>query len=350
MKYLFRFFAAIALLASVVGCDAFRSITSDRVVSQGAPYELLVVCNQPEWEGALGDSLRLLLEDEVPYLQQAEPKFNVVRILDKDYTNIVVRHRNILRCIVAPAADSTWMAVQYDVNATPQIILTLQGPSADDMAQYVGVNGGAILSVLESAERDRDLAYARKYNVDALSNLVRETFNIEMKFPTGYKYRNSSDDFVWASNEFPLASQGVVVSKRGISSSIKSEMIMYEQMVESRNAAAAQIPGPSDGSYMTTYLGIEPEHRVVRLNGRLWGELRGFWEVEGDFMGGPFVSYSTVDERTDEVITIDFYVYSPKQPKRNYMHSVEHLFFGVSFDEAVIEAAAAEAAKKAIPK
>lgn len=63
---------------------------------------------------------------------------------------------------------------------------------------------------------------------------------------------------------------------------------------------------------MTTSEAFEPDYRMFRLEGRLWCELRGFWDVHGDFMGGPFVSYTTVDTATGRVLTIDCYVYSPK--------------------------------------
>jgi hypothetical protein len=69
----------------------------------------------------------------------------------------------------------------------------------------------------------------------------------------------------------------------------------------------------------------------VKINGREWIELRGFWEVEKDFMGGPFVSYTTLDEREGELLTIDCYVYSPKYGKRNFLRPLEHLVFGVTF-------------------
>lgn len=316
----------------MVGCDALRALTDDKVTSQGAPYEVLVVCNQPEWEGALGDSLRLVLEDEIPYLQQSEPTYDVVRIMERDYTKLVTRHRNILRCVVNPEVDSTWVAVQYDVNASPQIILTMQGPTADDMARYVGENGGAIVAAFESAERDRDMAYARRYNVEPLSTMVSDMFDFEMNIPTGYKFRDSSDDFLWISNEYPLASQGVVIHRRKAKDGLAE--LKLDRIVDARNAAVAQIPGPTEGSYMTTYLGIEPDYHTYRINGRLWAEVQGFWEVEGDFMGGPFVSYTTIDERTNDVITIDCYVYSPKKPKRNYKRGLEHLVFGVTFEGA----------------
>ena len=61
-------------------------------------------------------------------------------------------------------------------------------------------------------------------------------------------------------------------------------------------------------------------------------------------MGGPFVSYTTVDTATDRVFTLDCYVYSPKLPKRNYMREVEHLLHLVKFPAATDSASATVAA------
>ncbi|MDE5851734.1 MAG: DUF4837 family protein, partial [Alistipes sp.] len=57
----------------------------------------------------------------------------------------------------------------------------------------------------------------------------------------------------------------------------------------------------------------------------------GFWDVAGDYMGGPFVSFTTVDTATNRVFTLDAYVYSPKLHKRNFVRGVEHLLYQVDF-------------------
>ena len=106
-----------------------------------------------------------------------------------------------------------------------------------------------------------------------------------------------------------------------------------EALLAARNKYAARIPGPSDGSWMTTSEVIPPAYRMFRLEGRLWCELRGFWDVKNDFMGGPFVSYTTVDTATNRVFTLDCYVYSPKLHKRNFVRGVEHLLYTVTFPE-----------------
>ena len=48
-------------------------------------------------------------------------------------------------------------------------------------------------------------------------------------------------------------------------------------------------------------------------------------------MGGPFVSYTTIDTATNSIITIDGYVFSPVLHKRNYVREMEHLVYTVEF-------------------
>ena len=71
----------------------------------------------------------------------------------------------------------------------------------------------------------------------------------------------------------------------------------------------------------------------------MWVEMYGLWEVENYFMGGPFASYSTVNTATNEVVTIDCYVYFPtlynKEPeKRNKLRALQHLVYLADFPAA----------------
>ncbi|MFI3318786.1 MAG: DUF4837 family protein [Rikenellaceae bacterium] len=319
--------AAAALLAS---CDALLSAADTQVVSQGSPYELIVVCNQPEWEGELGDTLRAVFAEQIPYFAGKEPYFDVLRVTASGYNKLVVRHRNIFLNVISPEIASPSISVAYDVNAAPQIIMTLQGPSADVNAAFLGENRKSVMQVLESAERDRSIDFGRRFSLASLDKLVSERFGVEMKVPQGYTLRQESEDMLWISYEYPTASQGFLLYSYpadGISS------LEAENLIAARNRFTKQIPGPTDGSYMTTFMGYEPDYRAFRLEGRLWCELRGLWDVKGDFMGGPFVSYSTIDTATNRIFTIDCYVYSPKLGKRNFMRPLEHLIYNIKFVE-----------------
>ena len=60
-------------------------------------------------------------------------------------------------------------------------------------------------------------------------------------------------------------------------------------------------------------------------------ETRGLWEVENDFMGGPFISYTFIDQENNKVITLDGYVYNPNDVKKNYLRQLEGIFFAAKF-------------------
>lgn len=325
---------AAALLLS--GCKAFRTLSGSHLkTAQGRPYELIVVINQPLWTGAVGDTLRSLLTAPIPYLPQTEPEFDVLRVTPDGFTNLVVDHRNILKVLVDPAVKEAATGVAYDVTARPQIVLTLQAPTEAALADYLAENGDKLVQVLKQAERDRATAYARQFGAPGVERAVKERFGVEMHVPTGYQLAADEPDFVWARYEYPTASQGFMVYAYPAG----AKALTPEALIAARSRFAARIPGPSDGSYMITSPVFPPEARMFRLEGRLWVELRGFWDVENDFMGGPFVSYSTVDTATGYVFTFDAYVYAPKLPphKRNLMHGLEHLLYTISFPQPAAE-------------
>ncbi len=345
LYFMRRFFYTLLVAISSlfwVGCDSFNSLTSTKKTAQGSPYEVLVVCDGREWESQLGEDLRTLFNTPVEMLNQKEPMFDVVRITARDFRHLLPSYRNILKVLCSPEVKETTIAAQYDVVATPQLVLTFQGPTIDAMVNYLNENGESLLRVLEIAERDRNIELAKKQGAKPLEKIIKRVFDIDMKIPNGYLFRAESEKFVWASNEFPAASQGFFIYSHPFKG--KSSLTV-EALVKARNSYAKRIPGPTDGSYMTTvtripnaddsgYTDFMPEIRVVKINGRDWIEMRGFWDVEKDFMGGPFVSYTTLDERTEELLTIDCYVYSPKYGKRNFLRPLEHLVYGISFPEA----------------
>ena len=331
-----------ALLLGVVGCDSFRSLTgATKKAAQGSPYEILVICDGREWESQLGTDLKALLQTPVEMLNQVEPMFDVVRITARDFKHLLPSYRNILKVLCSPEISETAILAQYDVVAAPQIVLTFQGPSIEAMCNYLEQNGKSLLQVLEIAERNRTIGMAKKQGARALEKEISEEFDITMRISNGYLFRAESDDFLWASYEYPVASQGFFIYTHPFKGKAS---VTTEALVKARNEFAKRIPGPSDGSYMTTvrripnveddgYVEFLPQRKVVKINGRDWIELRGFWEVEKDFMGGPFVSYTTLDERNGELLTLDCYVYSPKYGKRNFLRPLEHLVYGIEFPQ-----------------
>ena len=322
--------SAFALLvgACITSCKDFNE--EHGITIQGTPYEVYIVCDNDTWSSPAGDTIRTMLTDPVPAINQTEPVFDIVHILPGGLRNVIARHRNILKLSAAPSKKEA-MVVEYDVSAHPQTVITVQAPSQTALANYLDSNREKLLGLLEKSERDRNISYARKYNEAGIQSKIKNRFGVDMLVPKGYQLRSEHEDFLWASYELPKASIGFFIYSYPY---LGAEPPSPESIIDARNRFAALIPGPSEGSYMTTSPYYEPLTRHLRINGRLWVETRGLWDTANDFMGGPFVSFTTVDTDNKRVIVLDCYVMAVGQKKRNYIREAEHLVYLINVPES----------------
>ena len=115
----------------------------------------------------------------------------------------------------------------------------------------------------------------------------------------------------------------------------RGEAFSIESIIDNRNRIMQDnVPGMFDGSYMTTSTAQEPTTRSLRYKGRDFMETRGFWEVHGDFMGGPFVSHSFYSPDGKDIIVLEAFVFAPRYDKRQYLRQVESLLYSFEWDSA----------------
>ncbi len=220
-----------------------------------------------------------------------------------------------------------------DLHAKPQTVLRATAPDAASLAKLIGDSRDDIMLLLENAEKDRDVTAARKHTPPRIAELIEEKFGFEMSTGPGYTVRSDSEDFLWLSYEMPTSSQGIVIYTYPFSG-VKD--FDRDNIISRRNEFASRIPGENPGSHMAT----NPDYVSLAyktIDGRPWSEMHGFWEVTGDFMGGPFTNYSTLDAANQRVIAIDFYVYSPdpRLSQRNYIRQLEHFIYTVNISGEV---------------
>ena len=88
-----------------------------------------------------------------------------------------------------------------------------------------------------------------------------------------------------------------------------------------------------DNTYMTTQEEVlPPTVEYIRYRGRHIAQTRGFWEVKGDFMGGPFVSHSFYSQDGKDIIVVEGWVYAPGTDKRQYLRQVESTVYSFEWD------------------
>lgn len=319
---------ACALLA--VACDGSQG--GDFNNAGGKPYELVVSVPQEAWVGEVGDTLRAVLLEPIPMFNQVEPLFDISRITPDALKDVILRHRNLLIVNISPDVKEATATAQYDVYARPQIIVTLSAPDNRSMVHYLSENRAELQQLFEITERNRAVANDLKYGEKGISKEIADQFGIRMNIPRGFTIRGCSEDFLWIGNDVRIATQGLVIYSYPFTG---EQDFTLEELIRHRNEFVKRIPGPSDGSYMATEDYITPTVVYPKINGRQWAEMHGFWFVQNDFMGGPFVTYATFDPVQRRVLCVDCFVYSPKEPKRNLLRQLQHTVWSVEFtDEA----------------
>lgn len=105
-------------------------------------------------------------------------------------------------------------------------------------------------------------------------------------------------------------------------------MMDLDNILENSNEMLKKnVPGMFDNTYMTTSSIVRPSIEYKRFKGLDFAEIRGLWEVQNDFMGGPFVSHAFYSQDGKDVIVLQAFVYAPKYDKRHYLKQVESVIY-----------------------
>lgn len=331
MKYrIFQIMAVLACLLALSGCKDKNKRNLMPNVS-GKAGEVLVVIEREHWEGNLGVAIREVLASDTPYLAQREPLFSLSNVPPGSFNSMFKVHRNILLVNINPQNVSNGVIYKNNQWARPQAVVQLSAADAEEALSLFSESGGTIAEYFEQSERDRIIANAKLYEEHALQEPVKKVTGGILHFPSGYRCRKFTEDFVWIADEKQYTNQTVLVYKYPVSG---PDVFALENIIQARNEVMqANVPGMFDGSYMTTSAAMDPTTRSMRYHGRDFMETRGFWEVHGDFMGGPFVSHSFYSPDGESVIVLEAFVYAPRYDKRQYLRQVEALLYSFEWEK-----------------
>lgn len=297
----------------------------------GKAGEVIVVMNKDDWDGNLGAVTRDLLAADYPFLPQREPLFSVVNVPVAGFADLFKIHRNILIYNIAPDVKKSGVIYVSDKWAYPQCIVQISAPSSDSAATILKENGERVVNAIEQAERDRVIANSKRYEEPSIPPAVKEMTGGSPHFPTGYKLRKKTEDFLWISDDKQYVTQGVFVYKYPAAA---SDNFTEANIIAHRNQFLKEnVPGMFDNTYMITNELATPSVQFIRFRGRQFAETRGLWEVHGDFMGGPFVSHSFYSRDGKYIIVLDGFVYAPKYDKRQYLRQVESILYSFEWDK-----------------
>ena len=321
----------VACVLSLAGCKQGNKKNLLPNVS-GKAGEVLVIIEREQWEGNLGVAIRETLAMDTPYLAQREPLFSVSNVPPGSFNNMFKMHRNLLIVNINPQNQTNGVQYQYNIWAQPQAVVQLNAADADQALELFDEAAPIVSEFFEQSERDRIITNCKLYEETALREPVQRVTGGIIHFPSGYRCRKITDDFAWIADEKQYVQQYVMVYRYPVPA--QGDVFSLENIISKRNEIMKDnVPGMFDGSYMTTSTTQEPTTRSLRFKGRSFMETRGFWEVHGDFMGGPFVSHSFYSPDGKDIIVLEAFVFAPRYDKRQYLRQVESLLYSFEWDE-----------------
>jgi hypothetical protein len=96
-----------------------------------------------------------------------------------------------------------------------------------------------------------------------------------------------------------------------------------------RDSIGKYVQGTEPNTYMISETGYTPYFFKSKIDNRLAYETRGTWQLQNDYMSGPFINYTIVDTTNHRLLVLEGFCYSPSKEKRDVMHELEAIIHSV---------------------
>jgi len=341
MKRVLLSILPLLFVVFVTGCGRSGDSAASRILSNvtGSSGEVVVVTEKSLWDGDQGKRLRDVFEAATPALPQYEPMFNLLQVTPAGFGKLYQNHRNLLVISVDPEITEPKVTFQTDTYAASQIMFKAVGPNSEAIVNEIVNKRQLILDKLVETERERWMRYYKRTQSSHNLNRLKDQHGISMPVPAGFRVDETKPGFAWVALETPTTTQSVLIHYFKASG---SSVFTRDSMIMIRNRMTmAEVKGPTPGTYMGIEERYPVEYKVFSHNGRNYAEIRGLWTLVNGFMGGPFITIMTYDEKNRRAVMLDGFVYAPNDNKRELIRQVEALLYSADFhspEEAVVVA------------
>ena len=325
MKQLIKIVSAAALtLIMAASCTTKPQTASKTAI--GMPYESFVLCDNEAWESGIDSALYRTVGARVAGLPRPESYFYILgHKSHAEASSMERKYRNLISINIDPIYAEPTLKVEDNVYARPQVVISVNAPTIESAKRFVEEHGAEIAGHFEIAERNRSLADSRRSSMPQLMEQFKKHTGIEMHIPAGFGRANSGDrSLLWFMRDYEKKAQYIFAFSQRYNGPEDFEGAALERMIINKLAV---VHSDKPGSRLTISQNAPIYWSEIIANGRLWYELRGCWEVTFDQMGGPFVSFSTLDEERGIITTIVFALYAPEEQQRGLMGELEYLIY-----------------------
>ncbi len=291
----------------------------------------------------VGEQVREIFLKPIPGLPQPEPYFSIHRV-NPFLLNSVLRSANNMVFITTfdtNTSASKKMQSYFTDNSIQQIqdnpdlfyyfkqnefakgqeVLYLFSLSSDSLANQMRNSQSMIRNHFHEIEVERAAkkVYAGKDEV-GISNSIMSKHDCYIKVPYGYEVSKDEKNFIWLRQLDPEVDKSILISYTDY---VSEDAFSPESILSYRDKLVGEYIADDSVVHMVTET-LEPLYtETINLNGKYAKEARGLWKLNNNTMGGPFLSYTFVDEEIGRLYYIEGYLYCPGKKKRPFIREIE---------------------------
>ncbi len=317
------------------GCSE-KDKTPRKDRSAGNTSEILVVTqNGEQWNGSLGDSIRAFFTQEQYGLPQPEPLYKLLNINVSNFSDMFRKHKAILVVEISSKVDSVLVETGKDIWAAPQRVFKIVAPNYAAWIETFEKQKENIKLMYDIVERERIMSLLRPNTDASLYDAIRNKFGFTLTVPRGFVIAKNETDFLWLRRETEKSSFGITIYAQPYTDTLQFDA---NSLISARDRImATHIPGPTEGSFMTTEKEFVPPmvNYINNFPAGYAAEMRGMWCLVGDYMAGPFISYTFVN--AGKLVTVEGFVYEPNAHKRDQLLQLQSILFSLSLQDEQVK-------------
>lgn len=305
------------LLCFVVSCQT-KKRTPLVLPSNGNINTITVVMPNQLWNGTLGQTVRDMYAYPAEGLPQQEPLFDLKQIPPEIFTGFAQSSRSVLWIDLR---NSINVRIDQNTYAQPQTVAVFTAPTTEQLTEIIVSQSSKVIERLRKQERAERLRRIQKSTYT--NHGLEEKFGLTITMPSAYKTLKEDPQASWFQRDIQNGHINLLVLSTPYDENIIAQQNLAPIIALHDSIGKAFIPGRLPNSHLITEKAYEPYMYPTTLAGKPALEIRGTWEVQGDFMAGPFVLYIVNDKANNRNLILEGFVFAPSKAKRDDVFEAE---------------------------
>jgi len=312
----------IVLLTDAASIDSaykleIESVFSKAIIGQPPPGEPM---------------FKVLFTDESFFQGYFRKHLNIIVLIHRDHAEDlkkVMSDQLITKILEVQSSKPGILGVkQSELYAQNQHVFFVLADNKSDMQSKLKAKKEDILAIALNQENKagkRKLLGTKRPKEDVFYQKSIQKRGFGVRKPASYRVAIDNDEFAWLRKSSTTQEQemGILLFEAPYTS---KEDLTTENLIKIRNSYTKKyIPGQYDSSYMKYSTTLPPVRIDQNFKEKYGVEINGWWDVKGDFMGGPSYIRAVVDENNSRIVFAEGFLFYPNEDKAKPLRELKIL-------------------------